>query len=158
MKKNKPLVTISITCKNYGKFLKKSLESVLNQTYKKIEIYVVDDNSEDQSKKILDSLKKKYPKINWDRHSTRNTNISYFNETINFLAKKKIKVILIGSGSPKNLENKNSNLINYENSKFKSEFMDIYLFSKKKCKFEEYLCRSGGMVDARVSKTRLVAR
>ena len=80
-------------------------------------------------------LKKKYPKINWDRHSTRNTNISYFNETINFLAKKKIKVILIGSGSPKNLENKNSNLINYENSKFKSEFMDIYLFSKKKCKF-----------------------
>ena len=64
MKKNKPLVTISITCKNYGKFLKKSLESVLNQTYKKIEIYVVDDNSEDQSKKILDSLKKKYPKIN----------------------------------------------------------------------------------------------
>ena len=40
MKKNKPLVTISITCKNYGKFLKKSLESVLNQTYKKIEIYV----------------------------------------------------------------------------------------------------------------------
>ena len=53
MKKNKPLVTVSITCKNYGKFLKKSLESVLNQTYKKIEIFVVDDNSEDKSKKIL---------------------------------------------------------------------------------------------------------
>ena len=53
MKKNKPLVKISITCKNYGKFLKKSLESVLNQTYKKIEIYVVDDNSEDQSKKNI---------------------------------------------------------------------------------------------------------
>ena len=80
-------------------------------------------------------LKKKYPNINWGRHSTRDTNISYYNETINFLVKKKFKVILIGSGSPKNLENKNSYLINYENSKFKSEFMDIYLFSKKRCKF-----------------------
>ena len=61
MKKIKPLVTVSITCKNYGKFLKKSLESVLNQTYKKIEIFVIDDNSEDKSKKILYSLKKNIP-------------------------------------------------------------------------------------------------
>ena len=61
--KRYPLVTVSITCKNYGKFLLKSLESVLCQSYKNIEIFVIDDNSEDGSKKILDKIKRKYPKI-----------------------------------------------------------------------------------------------
>ncbi len=80
-------------------------------------------------------LKNKYPKINWERHSLRSTNIEFFYKALNFLTERKLKIILIGSGNPKNLENKNSNIINYENSKFKSEFMDIYLFSKKNCKF-----------------------
>lgn len=64
-KKNKinQLVTVSITCKNYSKFLKKSLESVINQTYQNLEIFVTDDNSKDGTKKVLEKLKKKYPKI-----------------------------------------------------------------------------------------------
>lgn len=80
-------------------------------------------------------LKKNYPKINWDRHSNRFTDIKYFNKSIDYLNKKKIKVILIGSGANSVLNIKNENLINYENSKFKSDFMDIYLFSVKECKF-----------------------
>lgn len=61
---NRPLVSVSITCKNYGKYIEKSLESVLEQSYNNIEIFVIDDNSIDESKKILAKVKKKYPKIN----------------------------------------------------------------------------------------------
>ena len=50
---NRPLVSVSITCKNYGKYIEKSLESVLEQSYNNIEIFVIDDNSIDESKKIL---------------------------------------------------------------------------------------------------------
>ena len=62
MKKN-PLVSIVITTKNYGVFLNKSFESVISQSYKNLEIYLVDDCSKDKSKNILKNLKKKYPKI-----------------------------------------------------------------------------------------------
>ena len=42
--KDKPLVTIYIISKNYGRFLNQSIKSVLDQTYKNWELFVVDDN------------------------------------------------------------------------------------------------------------------
>ena len=51
--KNNPLVSIVITTKNYGVFLNKSFESVISQSYKNIEIYLVDDCSKDESRNIL---------------------------------------------------------------------------------------------------------
>ena len=48
-----PLVTVYIVSKNYGKFLKKSILSVLDQTYKNWELFLVDDESEDNSHHIM---------------------------------------------------------------------------------------------------------
>lgn len=59
-----PKVTIIITSKNYDKFLKNSVNSAINQSYKNIELYLVDDNSKDTSVKIIKDIKKKNPKIN----------------------------------------------------------------------------------------------
>ena len=81
-----------------------------------------------------DYLKTKYPKINWNDHSNRDTDIKYFMKTVKYLSKNNIKTILIGSGSPKNLDHKALKIINYENSKYKSAFMDIFLFSLNNCK------------------------
>ena len=48
-------ILVSILVNNYNnqKFLKKSINSCLAQTYKNIEIVVFDDNSTDNSKKII---------------------------------------------------------------------------------------------------------
>ena len=80
-------------------------------------------------------LKKKYPKINWQQHINRDTKIEYYYETIKFLHEKNFKVILIGAGELKHDKLFQKNVINYEISEFKSEFLDIFLFSKDNCKF-----------------------
>ena len=53
MKKINPLITVYITNYNYGKFVKKAIDSVLNQTFKNFELIIIDDGSKDKSAKII---------------------------------------------------------------------------------------------------------
>jgi glycosyltransferase involved in cell wall biosynthesis len=53
------LVSIVLPVHNASSYLPECLESLLNQTYKEIEIIAIDDNSRDDSYKILKAFKKK---------------------------------------------------------------------------------------------------
>lgn len=55
-------VSVIVPVYNVGKYLKKCLESLVNQTLKDIEIVVVNDGSTDNSQDIIDEYKSKYPK------------------------------------------------------------------------------------------------
>jgi glycosyltransferase involved in cell wall biosynthesis len=57
---NESLVTIYIPTHNRKNLLTKAIESVLNQTYKNIEIIVVDDASSDGTKELLKEYSQKY--------------------------------------------------------------------------------------------------
>tara|TARA_B100000242_G_scaffold290693_2_gene262556 strand:+ start:2171 stop:3439 length:1269 start_codon:yes stop_codon:yes gene_type:complete len=57
MNKN-PLITIYTINRNYSKYLDKCINSVINQTYKKIEYIIIDDGSTDNSISILNKYKK----------------------------------------------------------------------------------------------------
>ena len=55
---NEVLASIIITSFNKSKFIKKTIQSALNQTYKKKEIIVFDDKSTDNSINIIKKFKK----------------------------------------------------------------------------------------------------
>ena len=61
--KNNPKVSIVVPIYNTEKYLKNCLDSILNQTYKNLEIILVDDGSTDSSKKIIDNYAKKDSRI-----------------------------------------------------------------------------------------------
>lgn len=58
-----PLVTIIIPVYNTEKYLKKCLNSVVNQTYKNLEIILINDASSDNSLAILENYAKKYKNV-----------------------------------------------------------------------------------------------
>lgn len=56
-------LSVIIPVYNTEKYLKKCLDSLVNQTYKNIEIVIINDGSPDNSDKIIKKYKKEYPKI-----------------------------------------------------------------------------------------------
>lgn len=50
---DKPLVSILINNYNYGRFLRQAIDSALAQTYRPLEVIVVDDGSADDSRQII---------------------------------------------------------------------------------------------------------
>lgn len=60
---NKPLVSIAVPFYNVERYLAQNIESLINQTYKNIEILLVDDGSIDNSGKIADDYAKKDKRI-----------------------------------------------------------------------------------------------
>ncbi len=55
-----PLISVIIPCYNHGKFLKKAVESILNQPFEKVEIIIVNDGSIDNSSEVAQSLIERY--------------------------------------------------------------------------------------------------
>jgi len=58
-----PLIGVCIPTYNSEKYIEKTLESVLNQTYQKFEIIIVDDDSTDETVNIIKSIKDQRIKI-----------------------------------------------------------------------------------------------
>lgn len=70
MIENKPLVSVIIPCYNCEKYVEKAVKSIINQTYKNIEIFVADDGSGDKTLEILTLLAEKDSRINVVKNET----------------------------------------------------------------------------------------
>ncbi len=82
--KEQPLVTIIAPGKNEGKHLSALVESIKQQTYKNIEIILVDDGSDDDTLQILRALKKKGMINNYFRNERRGGKASAANLSLRF--------------------------------------------------------------------------
>ena len=58
------LVSIIINCYNGEKFLKKTLESIINQEYENWEVIVIDNHSNDNTDEVVHSFKNAKININ----------------------------------------------------------------------------------------------
>ncbi|MBU3940489.1 MAG: glycosyltransferase family 2 protein [Nanoarchaeota archaeon] len=64
-RKKSPLISVIIPTYNSKVYLKRAVKSVLNQTYKNLEIYVIDDGSTDQTRILMKRLISKDKRINY---------------------------------------------------------------------------------------------
>ena len=56
---SKPLVSVLVTTFNRKKLLERCLSKILSQTYKNIEVFVIDDASTDGTDKFMNTIKDK---------------------------------------------------------------------------------------------------
>jgi glycosyltransferase involved in cell wall biosynthesis len=62
-KQSQPLVSVIMPIHNAGKFLVPAIESIVKQTYPRIELLLVDDRSTDDSYAVMKAYRKQYPKL-----------------------------------------------------------------------------------------------
>lgn len=76
---NLPLVSVVIPCYNDALYIEQSVNSALNQTHSNIEVIVVDDGSNEDTKKVLQKLEPKITKLvtqeNQGQSTARNVGI-----------------------------------------------------------------------------------
>lgn len=60
IKMNYPLVSVIIPCYNHQNYIEECLLSVLNQSYKNIQLIVIDDGSKDNSVSIIEKIREEY--------------------------------------------------------------------------------------------------
>ena len=84
----KELISVIIPCYNVEKYIDRCVESVLNQTYRNLEIILVDDGSTDSTGKICDRYSQTDRRIrvvhqkNGGLSSARNTGLKVATATI----------------------------------------------------------------------------
>lgn len=69
-----PLVSVVLPVYNAELFIAESIESILTQTYKNIELIIIDDNSRDKSWKIISTYQSRYPSLIRAIHLNHNMN------------------------------------------------------------------------------------
>ncbi len=67
------------------------------------------------------------PTMNWSYHDYRNVNIENYYEAAHYLAKQGYRVIRMGKHVKTKFDVPHKNIIDYANSPFRSDLMDIYL-------------------------------
>lgn len=75
---NRSKVSVLMTIYNHQNYLKKSITSILSQSYKNWELIAIDNGSTDNSKKILESIKNKNVKVFFLKKNIGRTNCLNF--------------------------------------------------------------------------------
>jgi len=75
-KYNKGIVSIILPTFNRAKYLSRSIDSVIAQTYSQWELVIIDDGSSDNTQEMLKSYLDQYPNIKYFYHSNRGAALS----------------------------------------------------------------------------------
>ena len=81
---NLPLVSVICLCYNHEKFVVESLNSVLNQSYKNIELIIADDFSHDTCKKTIENWLENHSNAKFSANPINLGNTKTFNNALQF--------------------------------------------------------------------------
>lgn len=79
-----PLVSVICSCYNHEKYVIESIQSVLNQSYKNIQIIVVDDFSTDDSVNVIETFLQNFPEITFIKNNSNLGVTKSVNNAMNF--------------------------------------------------------------------------
>ena len=137
------LATVLINNFNNQKFLKKCVNSCLNQTYKNLEIIIFDDNSTDDSKKIIKNIKnKKVKKIFFSKKKNKTPALNQLNAINKSFLKSKGEIIFLLDSDDYFLKNKIEIIINLFKKNEDLNFLQdnpIYFYPNKNMKIRRKL-------------------
>src|SRR5438552_18822496 len=74
-----PRVSFIVPCYNYGQFVGQAIDSLLGQTFKSLEVIVVDDASTDDTPAVLRQYASD-PRVTVIRHTTNMRHLRSYNE------------------------------------------------------------------------------
>ena len=138
--KYNPLVSIIVANYNNEVFLKKCIDSALNQNYKKIEVIVIDDNSSDKSIQTLKKYKNKIIIIK-NKKKTKQGGYNQINAYQLGFKKSKGKIIFFLDSDDYFSKNKVSTIVNFFKKNINEKIifdLPIYTFKNKKIKKKFY--------------------
>jgi glycosyltransferase involved in cell wall biosynthesis len=75
-----PTVDVVIPCYKYGRYLRRCVESVVQQRDVNVRVLIVDDASPDDSAEVGGALAAQYPQVEFRRHLTNAGHIATYNE------------------------------------------------------------------------------
>ena len=128
-------ISILICCYNSEKFIEFTLRSIINQNYKNYEIIIIDDGSEDNTKKLIYKMLKG---INFTYHFQKNQGLSSARNNGIKLAKSDL-IFIIDHDDLMTESRLNDQLIEIsKNQDYALYFGDTYLNNNKITKFDLY--------------------
>lgn len=77
-----PLISVIIPCYNCERYVKQAINSIIEQSYRNLEIIIIDDCSTDQTSKIIEDISRSDDRIIFYKHSTNMKLIDTLNEMI----------------------------------------------------------------------------
>lgn len=139
--KQLPLVSIALCTYNGARFLEQQLDTLINQTYRNIEIIAVDDCSTDNTYEILAKYASKYPNIRLYKNETNVGFVNNFERALDYckgdlialcdqddlwdLRKIELQVAAIGDNV---MLYHDSELINEQNESLNAKMTDLFNF------------------------------
>lgn len=80
--KYEPKVSVAIAIYNGSRFLREQIDSILNQTYRNLEVVVSDDGSDDDTQDILNDYATRDKRLRWSISKSKRGMVSNFSEAI----------------------------------------------------------------------------
>ena len=132
-KEDKNLVSILITNYNKGSFIKKTIESCLNQNYKNKEILLFDDCSVDNSLNIINRYKKNVRLVSNKNKQFKSAPLNQINGIIRLFKKSRGSIIFLLDGDDQFKKNKLKYIFNlFEKSENLNFIQDKPYLTKNK--------------------------